>query len=166
MKILLITLYTFMLMVTLAKAKECTYSYLAKPEESKYTKQFSIDTDREGHAVRIFAVENTYMNKKKNCEGVSLVKEFNWGYSDYINKSGPVKGHITQIYSDGSKIFLTFEGTSQNPGGTENFTNIGFSNITGGTGIYENVSGYGLNKGEFNPETGYSSFEFTLKYMK
>ena len=106
------------------------------------------------------------MNKKKNCEGVSLVKEFNWGYSDYINKSGPVKGHITQIYSDGSKIFLTFEGTSQNPGGTENFTNIGFSNITGGTGIYENVSGYGLNKGEFNPETGYSSFEFTLKYMK
>ena len=64
------------------------------------------------------------------------------------------------------QIFLTFEGTSQNPGGTENFTNIGFSNITGGTGIYENISGYGLNKGEFNPETGYSSFEFTLKYTK
>ena len=38
--------------------------------------------------------------------------------------------------------------------------------ILGGTGIYENISGYGLNKGEFNPETGYSSFEFTLKYTK
>ena len=33
-------------------------------------------------------------------------------------------------------------------------------------GIYENISGYGLNKGEFNPETGYSSFEVTLKYTK
>ena len=95
-----------------------------------------------------------------------MVKEFNWGYSDYINKSGPVKGHVTQIYSDGSKIFMTFEGTSQNPGGTKNFTNVGVSNIIGGTGIYKNISGYGLNKGEFNPETGYSSFEFTLKYTK
>ena len=34
------------------------------------------------------------------------------------------------------------------------------------TGIYENISGYGLTKGEFNPETGYSSFEITLKYTK
>ena len=41
-----------------------------------------------------------------------------------------------------------------------------FQNIVGGTGIYENISGYGLNKGEFNPETGYSSFEVTLKYTK
>ena len=62
--------------------------------------------------------------------------------------------------------FLTFEGTSQNPGGTKNFQNIGFSKIVGGTGIYQNISGYGLNKGEFNPETGYSSFEVTLKYKK
>ena len=30
----------------------------------------------------------------------------------------------------------------------------------------ENITGYGLNKGEFNPETGSSSFEFTLKYTK
>ena len=166
MRILFTTIYISVLMASFAQAKECTYTYLAKPEESKYTKQFSIKTDREGHAVRIFALENTYKNNKKNCEGISLVKEFNWGYSDYTNKSGPVKGHVTQIYSDGSKIFLTFEGTSQNPGGTENFTNIGFSNIVGGTGVYENITGYGLNKGEFNPETGYSNFEFTLKYTK
>ena len=166
MKILLITIYTLILLISSVKADECIYSYVAKPEESKYTKQFSINTDREGHAVRIFSAENTYKNQKKNCEGVSLVKELNWGYSDYINKSGPVKGHVTQIYSDGSKIFMTFEGTSQNPGGTKNFTNVSISNIVGGTGIYENISGYGLTKGEFNPETGYSSFEITLKYSK
>ena len=162
----LIIIYTYLLIFSLASAEECIYTYLAKPEESKYTQQFSISTDREDHAVRIFSIENNYKDKKKNCEGLSLVKEFNWGYSDYIKKNGPVKGHVTQIYSDGSKIFLTFEGTSQNPGGSKNFTNVGFSNIVGGTGIYENISGYGLNKGEFNPETGYSSFEFTIKYKK
>ncbi len=166
MKILFVALYALIFFLTSAKAEECVYTYETKPEESKYTKQYSIKTDREGHSVRIFSLESTYKDKKKNCEGVSLVKSYNWGFSDYINKNGPVKGHVTQIYSDGSKIFMTFEGTSQNPGGSKNFTNVGFVKITGGTGIYENISGYGLNKGEFNPETGYSSFEFTLKYTK
>ena len=166
MKILFTMIYTLFFLLTSVKAEECVYTYETKPEESKYTKQFSIDTDREGHSVRIFSLESTYKDKKKNCEGLSLVKSYNWGYSDYINKNGPVKGHVTQIYSDGSKIFATFEGTSQNPGGAKNFTNVGFVNITGGTGIYENISGYGLNKGEFNAETGYSSFESTLKYTK
>ena len=166
MKILFITIYTLIFLITSVKAEECIYAYETTPEESKYTKQFSIDTDREGHSVRIFSLENTYKDKTKNCEGLSLVKSYNWGYSDYVNKSGPVKGHVTQIYSDGSKIFMTFEGTSQNPGGSKNFTNVGYSNIIGGTGVYKNISGYGLNKGEFNPETGYSRFEFTLKYTK
>ena len=166
MKILFTTICTLYFLLTSVKAEECVYTYETKPEESKYTKQFSIDTDRKGHSVRIFSLESTYKDKKKNCEGLSLVKSYNWGYSDYVNKNGPVKGHVTQIYSDGSKIFATFEGTSQNPGGSKNFTNVGIVNITGGTGIYENISGYGLNKGEFNPETGYSSFETTLKYTK
>ena len=166
MKILFIATYTLIFFITSAKAEECIYTYETTPAESKYTKQFSIDTDRVGHSVRIFALESTYKGKKKNCEGLSLVKSYNWGYSDYINKSGPVKGHVTQIYSDGSKIFLTFEGTSQNPGGTKNFNNVGYSNIIGGTGVYKSITGYGLNKGEFNPETGYSKFEFTLKYTK
>tara|TARA_E500000178_G_scaffold199385_1_gene197416 strand:- start:110 stop:610 length:501 start_codon:yes stop_codon:yes gene_type:complete len=166
MKILFTTICTLYFLLTSVKAEECVYTYETKPEESKYTKQFSIDTDRKGHSVRIFSLESTYKDEKKNCEGLSLVKSYNWGYSDYVNKNGPVKGHVTQIYSDGSKIFATFEGTSQNPGGSKNFTNVGIVNITGGTGIYENISGYGLNKGEFNPETGYSSFEFTLKYTK
>ena len=78
MKILLTTIYTLILLISSVKADECTYSYIAKPEESKYTKQFSINTDRKGHAVRIFSAENSYKNQKKNCEGVSLVKEFNW----------------------------------------------------------------------------------------
>ena len=167
MKILTLTIAFTIIMISFLKAKECIYTYETLPEESKYTKQYSIDTDRKDHSVRIFSLESTYKDKKKNCEGVSLVKSYNWGYSDYINKSGPVKGHVTQIYSDGSKIFMTFEGTSQNPeGSSENFINVGTVRIVGGTGIYENVSGYGNNKGEFNPDTGYSSFKSILKYTK
>ena len=37
MKILFTIMYIFMFMASLAKAKDCTYTYLAKPEESKYT---------------------------------------------------------------------------------------------------------------------------------
>ena len=59
MKILLITIYTLILLISSVKAEECTYTYETKPEESKYTKQFSIDTDREGHSVRIFSLEST-----------------------------------------------------------------------------------------------------------
>ena len=65
MKLLLITIYTFIILISSAKAEECIYTYETTPEESKYTKQFSIKTDREGHAVRIFALENTYKNNKK-----------------------------------------------------------------------------------------------------
>jgi hypothetical protein len=78
MKILFTTIYTLFFLLTSVKAKECVYTYETKPEESKYTKQFSIDTDREGHSVRIFSLESTYKDKKKNCEGLSLVKSYNW----------------------------------------------------------------------------------------
>ena len=56
MKILIITIYTLIFLITTVKAEECIYTYETTPEESKYTKQFSIDTDRKGHAVRIFSL--------------------------------------------------------------------------------------------------------------
>ena len=65
MKILFTTIYTLFFLLTSVKAKECVYTYETKPEESKYTIQFSIDTDREGHSVRIFSLESTYKDKKK-----------------------------------------------------------------------------------------------------
>ena len=65
MKILFITIYTLIFLITSAKAKECIYTYETTPEESKYTKQFSIDTDREGHSVRIFSLESMLRLKKR-----------------------------------------------------------------------------------------------------
>ena len=58
MKTLFVTLYALIFFLTSAKAEECVYTYETKPEESKYTKQYSIKTDREGHSVRIFSLEN------------------------------------------------------------------------------------------------------------
>tara|TARA_B100001248_G_scaffold253001_1_gene229778 strand:+ start:550 stop:693 length:144 start_codon:yes stop_codon:yes gene_type:complete len=41
---------------------------------------------------------------------------------------------------------------------------ISSSKITGGTGFYLNVKGYGMNKGEFNPGNGYTSNTNTIFY--
>ena len=42
MKILLITIYTLILLISSVKAEECIYTYETKTEESKYTKQFRL----------------------------------------------------------------------------------------------------------------------------
>ena len=57
MKLTFFIIYLSFFILSLGKAEECIYTYLAKPEESKYTKQYSINTDREGHAVRIFSAK-------------------------------------------------------------------------------------------------------------
>ena len=54
--------------------------------------------------------------------------------------------------------FSKVEGIAHTP---EDLTKNGIVNttitITGGTGIYKGVNGYGMGTVEFNPETGYSS---------
>ncbi len=166
MKILLIIINSVIFLMSSSKAKECIYAQEFRPEKSKYTEQYNINTDRAGHSVRIFSIVGRYRKMKKNCEGLSLLRSYTWGISDYINKNGSIKGHITQVYSDGSKIFLTFEGTSQNPGKLKNYFQVGFSKIIGGTGTYKNVSGYGLSKISYNFGNGELRYELTLKYTK
>ena len=59
----------------------------------------------------------------------------------------------------------TWFGSAQSPK-DQNKNSIIISNsiITGGTGIYSKVKGYGTGKGEFNPETGYTSNSNTIFY--
>ena len=71
----------FILTITFTYAKECIYSYETKPEESKYTEQYSIKTDREGHSVRIFSLESIYKDKKN----------FNYSLSTYIKIAHTLK---------------------------------------------------------------------------
>ena len=45
-------------------AKTCEFTWENKPEDSKYTEQYSIKTNIEGHAIRIFKLESKYKDFK------------------------------------------------------------------------------------------------------
>ncbi|MFL2661901.1 MAG: hypothetical protein ACJ0G0_00180 [Alphaproteobacteria bacterium] len=137
----------------------CKFENSTSADEVKYTIQESINIDDiKGHVIRIFKTETNHKKSEKNCEGLRLVKTDFFGFSDYINKNGRVSGYSIGIYEDGSKIFARVEGIAQTP---EDVSKNGLVNttiiITGGTGVYNGVTGYGKGKVEFNPETGYSS---------
>ena len=137
----------------------CKFKYSTSNDEVKYTIQKSINVDDiEGHVIRIFKTETNHKKSTKNCEGLRIVKTDFYGISDYINKNGKVTGYSIGIYNDGSKIFSRVDGVAQTP---EDISKNGLVNttitITGGTGVYKGVIGYGKGKVEFNPETGYSS---------
>ena len=40
--------------------KTCEFTWENKPEDSNYTEQYSIKTNIEGHAIRIFKLESNY----------------------------------------------------------------------------------------------------------
>ena len=137
----------------------CKFKNSTSNDEVKYTIQKSINVDDiEGHAIRIFKTETNHKKSKKNCEGLSIVKTDFYGISDYINKNGRVTGYSIAIYDDGSKIFSRVDGVAQTPDDVNENGLVSTSiTITGGTGVYKGVVGYGKGKVEFNPETGYSS---------
>ena len=137
----------------------CKYTNSTSNDEVKYTIQKSIVVDDiEGHVIRIFKTETNHKKSKKNCEGLRIVKTNFYGISDYINKNGRVTGYSIGIYDDGSKIYSRVDGIAQTP---EEINKNGLVNttitITGGTGVYKGVIGYGKGQVEFNPETGYSA---------
>ena len=151
--LILTLIYSFNLNAT------CKFKNTTSNDEVKYTIQKSIKVDDiEGHVIRIFKTETNHKKSKKNCEGLKIIKTDFFGISDYINKNGKVTGYSIGIYDDGSKIFSRVDGVAQTP---EDISKNGFVNttitITGGTGVYKGVTGYGKGKVEFNPETGYSA---------
>ncbi len=151
--LIIITLFSFNINAS------CKYINSTSNDEVKYTIQKSIDVDDiEGHVIRIFKTETNHKKSKKNCEGLRIVKTNFYGISDYINKNGRVTGYSIGIYDDGSKIYSRVDGIAQTP---EEINKNGLVNttitITGGTGVYKGVFGYGKGQVEFNPETGYSA---------
>tara|TARA_B100000989_G_scaffold298623_1_gene288799 strand:+ start:1000 stop:1506 length:507 start_codon:yes stop_codon:yes gene_type:complete len=153
----------FILILTLIFCSDlhasCKFKSSTSNDEVKYTIQKSISVDDiEGHVIRIFKTETNHKKSKKNCEGLKIVKTNFFGISDYIHKNGKVSGYSIGIYDDGSKIFSRVDGVAQTP---EDVKKNGYVNttitITGGTGVYKGVTGYGKGRVEFNPETGYSA---------
>ena len=157
---------TIILLFSFNLNASCNFKNSTSNDEVKYTIQKSINVDDiEGHVIRIFKTETNHKKSKRNCEGLRIVKTDFYGISDYINKNGKVTGYSIGIYDDGSKVFSRVDGVAQTP---EDLTKNGFVNttisITGGTGVYKGVTGYGKGKVEFNPETGYSSSDTETFY--
>jgi len=157
----------FMLITSILPSKECTSTSTTSANESKYTEQYSINTNIPGHKIRIFTLITKPKASMKNCHGLKVTKSTFWGISNYINKNGSVNGNWETTYDDGSSMYGTFTGTSQTPKDvSQNSLSVGSSVITGGSGIYKNVTGYGITKTEFNPEKNYISGENTLYFTK
>ena len=137
----------------------CKFKNSTSADEVKYTNQESINVDDiKGHVIRIFKTETIHKQSKKNCEGLKIVKTNFFGISDYINKNGKVTGYSIGIYDDGSKIFSRVDGVAQTPEDVSKNCLVNTTiTITGGTGVYKGVIGYGKGQVEFNPETGYSA---------
>ena len=163
----ILTILVFMYGLNVAYTKECISKRISKTGESKYTEQYSIETNITGHKLRIFTLVSAPKSSKKNCDGLKVTESVFWGMSNYINKNGNVTGNWLTTYDDGSTMYGTFTGTSQTPKDTnQDSISVGSSVITGGTGIYTNVKGYGITKTSFNPEKNYSSGEQTLYFTK
>jgi len=144
----------------------CNVKTLTSSNEVKYTEQKAIKvSDIDEHFIRIFKTETTHKDSKKNCEGLKILKTEFFGMSDYIKKSGKVSGYSIATYDDNSKIFSYLEGVSHTPE-DQNLNGVVTLSIkiTGGSGIYKGVVGYGKGKTEFNPETGYSAGETQTFY--
>lgn len=144
----------------------CESTTVTKNDEVKYTSQQSLKVDDvDGHSIRIFKTETKHKDSKKNCEGRILVKTDFWGVSDYIKKNGNVTGYSIATFDDGSLIFSKLTGTSHTPKDqSKNGVVVSTSKITGGTGTYKGITGFGKGKTTFNPETGYFSGTNTFFY--
>ena len=166
MKKIFLTLI-FLYGVNFSYAEECVSKRVAKTGESKYTEQYSIKTNISGHKLRIFTLVSNPKSSKKNCDGLKITESIFWGMSNYVNKNGNVSGNWLTTYDDGSTMYGTFTGTSQTPKDTnQDSISVGSTLITGGTGIYSKVKGYGITKTVFNPGKNYSSGEQTLYFTK
>lgn len=163
---ILFLLILFSLFNVLYAGEFCEIERKTLSSEVKYTIQESIKVeDLDGHVIRIFKTETNHKNQKKNCEGLKILKTDFFGVSDYINKSGSVYGYSIATYEDGSKIFSKINGTAQSPmDQSKNGIVMLTITITGGTGKYKGVIGFGNGKTEFNPETGYSAGTTRLSY--
>ena len=137
----------------------CEFSQKTSSDEVEYIEQKAIAVDDvDGHIIRIFKTETNHKNSKANCENLKVVKTDFFGISDYVYKNGTVTGYSIATYDDGSKIFSNLHGIAHTPKDqTKNGIVSLTITITGGTGKYKGVKGYGTGRTEFNPETGYSS---------
>jgi hypothetical protein len=119
--------------------------YTNLPENTTYSQQYSLEAgDVPGHDVRIYEIQRKYPQNPPKFNGISVLEEWNRGYSDYTDVNGRAWWYITYFLESGDKVYARADGTTQtqrsfNESSTSKF--FGIITITGGTGEFKNIRG-------------------------
>jgi hypothetical protein len=137
--------------------------FKAQAENSKYTQQLTIDVgDMPNHVVRIFEVRYTFPNNAPVVNGLKLVEQWDRGFGDRIDGSGPATIYTVYVMENGDKFFVRNIGVVQNTAGK--LTNTVVGNITGGTGKLAGIQGNARSLANFNYNTGFVEPQIEIEY--
>jgi hypothetical protein len=138
-------------------------SFKVPAENSKFTQQLTIEVgDTPNHVVRVFEIRYTFPNNAPVINGLKLVEEWDRGFGDRIDGSGPATIYTVYVMENGDKFFIRSVGVVQNTGGK--LTNTVVGNITGGTGKFAGIQGSTRSLANFNYNTGFVEPQIEIEY--
>jgi hypothetical protein len=138
-------------------------SFKGSAENSKFIQQLTIDVaDMPNHVVRVFEIRSTFPNNPPVVNGLKLVEEWDRGFGDRIDGSGPATIYTVYVMENGDKLFTRSVGVVQNTEGK--LTNTVVGNITGGTGKLAEIHGNTRAIANFNYNTGFVENQIEIEY--
>lgn len=159
---------TTLLVTGSALAQQKKHVSLGVAEMSKYVQQQSIDAaDVPEHKLRIFEIRKTYSKGSVAFDGVGLVDESDWGYSDYVAGTGHNWGYTEFRLENGDKIWARFDGISHRKptaDGSAAGQGISTMTLTGGTGRFAAIKGTGQVSFEFDATKGVNASRIEMDY--
>lgn len=162
-----LVLFLFVGPAALAQQKQ-HLTVAAPPESTKYLQQQSIDAaDVPEHKIRIFEIRKTFAKGAAAFDGVGLVEELDWGYSDYVAGNGHNWGYIQFRLESGDKIYARFEGIAHRKSaadGSASGAGISTVTLTGGSGRFAAIKGAGQASVEFDASKGFNATRIEMDY--
>ena len=160
--VLLATLALLVASSAIAERKQ-RVAFKVPAENSKYTQQLTIDVgDMPNHVVRVFEIRYTFPDNAPVINGLKLVEEWDRGFGDRIDGSGPATIYTVYVTENGDKFFTRSVGVVQNTAGK--LTNTVVGNITGGTGKLAGIQGNTRAVANFNYNTGVVEPQIEIEY--
>jgi hypothetical protein len=139
-------------------------SFKGSAENSKFMQQLTIDVgDMPNHVVRVFEIRSTFPSSAPVVNGLKLVEQWDRGFGDRIDGSGPATIYPVCVMENGDKFFVRNIGVVQNMAGKPINTVVG--NITGGTGKLASIHGNTRSVANFNYDTGFVENQIEIEYL-
>ena len=128
-------------------AKECTI--MLAPSDFSWDEKYTVTANEHiNHELNLYSTTRLF-DDVITCEGVPIVKENRRGYYDTIDGHGFATTYSIYELANGDQIFATTH-TSVARDCYGNSNADGSITITGGTGRYVGIRGYGTIKRNFN----------------